>query len=747
MESMQTLPEPLSDVSELTISHIIALDAIEEVRKLYDVFIPSEKAIKNEFWKEYSEKEELCGKKASLALFVASGDRRIVPREFQLKATIALCSGKDALIDVGTGYGKTFCMVLPTLLSPGNISLVVSPLKKLQEMQVLEFRACGISALAINEDTPNDENLWQDIISGHYSVLVVQAEQFFVDKGHFPRLARLLYQRKFIKQIRFLLIDEAHCLYTMGTSLYGLPAFRPAWNYLAELRTRLGSNVTVAALSGTLPKHIKHVVKQRLQLDDDNLCNIKLSCNRPNISYAIHEIVGELSDYRNLDFLLSNETGSRAEGRRRRKGIVFHDSVEGAIAAKNFQDLQLPIERRGKGIIRHYNSYMSEEYLQVVYDDFRDPNGVCEILHATEAASTGLDVRDVYWVVQYGISREMTITQQRGGRCGRDGVTPSIHLIMFEPWAKTIDLTAALKEQENSNEILDPDRPICGKLPVKAKKRERTGVSMLRLVQHPEICIRKTFTRSNDDESDDGQLLYQDSCTNIKYRGTPTDPHRKALEGEAQGEKRSTSVATPNYRRVPWRASLASRLARWRFDTWKQDPLKAVRPQYLLLSDKAIDMLVRIHPNEVVNFEQVTLAIGESKDWEKKWAKQIFDVIRLFDVEVGVLEEKEQLEEVERKKRRKLEKEREEIEGNRRAFRMETEERHRQTHASSSSREEIMQRLEQLSAEAAARSTFQFQPVNKRKKLADVFEADAVHRQKEAERRAHEFIAQRQGAK
>ncbi|RXW23982.1 hypothetical protein EST38_g1897 [Candolleomyces aberdarensis] len=161
MDSIPTLDEPLSEASELTIPYILALDALENARRLYDALIPAEKAVKTEFWKEYSEDEELYGKKASLALYVASGSRRIVPREFQLKAVIALCTGKDALVDVGTGYGKTFCMVLPALLSPGSISLVVSPLKKLQEMQVIEFQAYGILALAINEDTPNDKNLWQ----------------------------------------------------------------------------------------------------------------------------------------------------------------------------------------------------------------------------------------------------------------------------------------------------------------------------------------------------------------------------------------------------------------------------------------------------------------------------------------------------------------------------------------------------------------------------------------------------------
>jgi hypothetical protein len=79
-------------------------------------------------------------------------------------------------------------------------------------------------------------------------------------------------------------------------------------------------------------------------------------------------------------------------------------------------------------------------------------------------------------------------------------------LILYESWAKEADLASALEEQEESVEDLDPDRPICGKLSARSKKRERTGVSMLHLVQHPELCIRKTFTSANDDNSEDGML-------------------------------------------------------------------------------------------------------------------------------------------------------------------------------------------------------------------------------------------------
>jgi superfamily II DNA helicase RecQ len=59
-----------------------------------------------------------------------------VPREFQLEATLALLAGQDSLIHAATGSGKTLCMILPALLDTTAVSLVVSPLKRLQVLQV-----------------------------------------------------------------------------------------------------------------------------------------------------------------------------------------------------------------------------------------------------------------------------------------------------------------------------------------------------------------------------------------------------------------------------------------------------------------------------------------------------------------------------------------------------------------------------------------------------------------------------------
>jgi hypothetical protein len=88
-------------------------------------------------------------------------ERRIVPREFQLRAALATVTKKNSVVDVGTGYGKTLAMILPHLLLPDKVSVVLSPYKRLQEQQKGDFASYGIRAIVINEDTPQDDGLWK----------------------------------------------------------------------------------------------------------------------------------------------------------------------------------------------------------------------------------------------------------------------------------------------------------------------------------------------------------------------------------------------------------------------------------------------------------------------------------------------------------------------------------------------------------------------------------------------------------
>ena len=158
----------MDDESSLDLNFAKTQKALQEIRDLpasllritFDLIIPTDRAPPASFWVPYNDDERNIGLRACLLVWTVTYSK-LVPREFQLEATIAIISGRDSLIDVGTGYGKTLCMIIPCLLDPEGLSVIFSPLKRLQAVQVLEFERYGIKTLAINEDTPNDPDLWK----------------------------------------------------------------------------------------------------------------------------------------------------------------------------------------------------------------------------------------------------------------------------------------------------------------------------------------------------------------------------------------------------------------------------------------------------------------------------------------------------------------------------------------------------------------------------------------------------------
>ncbi|KAJ7193460.1 hypothetical protein GGX14DRAFT_304251, partial [Mycena pura] len=294
--------------------------------------------------------------RASILVFIASSGR-MVPRQYQLESTNATAHGLDCMVDSGTGSGKTLCQIILNLLFPDTTSMTISPLKRLQTLQAAEFEQWGIRTMCINEDTPNDVRLWDQIQDGYYQHLIVQPEQLKTFQGHLPRLARLLKKPKFTKTIARVHVDEAHNHYLAGIPRHGLPPFRPAWGALDELRLRLPKATPFQALSGTLPPHIKTAVLRHLNFDPKSSVSLKLSANRPNIVYATHRIVGSLRDFRKLDFLVSNPYTFIV------KSLIFHNDTQECAEAALYTDKLLPPHLRNTGIVRHYHGGMSKDYL------------------------------------------------------------------------------------------------------------------------------------------------------------------------------------------------------------------------------------------------------------------------------------------------------------------------------------------------------------------------------------------------
>ncbi|KAI0043672.1 hypothetical protein FA95DRAFT_1681728 [Auriscalpium vulgare] len=115
--------------------------------------------------------------------------QREVSMKMQLESIIPVCFRTDSLVNAGTGSSKTICMVLAILLQSDATCLVVNPLRRLQ---INQFAAYGIRAQCINEDTPDDPELWKKIANGAFSVLVIAPELLDKFQGRMPRFTRLL---------------------------------------------------------------------------------------------------------------------------------------------------------------------------------------------------------------------------------------------------------------------------------------------------------------------------------------------------------------------------------------------------------------------------------------------------------------------------------------------------------------------------------------------------------------------------
>lgn len=233
----------------------------------------------------------------------------------QLRGVVADQNGGDSLTAAGTGSGKTLPMALNIHFDDPQahpITITISPLKRLQTTQANDFNnKYHIPTVTINEDTPRDEVWWNENIfnpktrtMGTARHLIVTVEQLFKSpEGHLSRLAMLFRNKTFQKHLVRVNVDETHHIHTAGQALYGLKAFRPAWGQLDELKILLPRKVRFHAFSATLPEHILLLVQQKIMKPNHTL--IRVTSNRPNTTYATHQVVNNLEDLRNYECFLA----------------------------------------------------------------------------------------------------------------------------------------------------------------------------------------------------------------------------------------------------------------------------------------------------------------------------------------------------------------------------------------------------------------------------------------------------------
>jgi len=305
-------------------------------------------------------------------------------RGFQRDVIDCIANGRDALVLMPTGGGKSLCYQLPSLMRPG-VGVVVSPLIALMQDQVAALEELGIQAAYLNSTLSwvQANHVMQRLRAGALDLLYVAPERLLM-----PNTLALLDQCS----LALFAIDEAHCVSQWGHD------FRPEYGQLSLLRERW-PHVPRIALTATADGPTRSEIADRLLHDPQ--CFVA-SFDRPNIRYRIIE---KKEPREQLIRFIREEHPGQA-------GVVYclaRHSVEEVAATLCAAGIQaLP-----------YHAGMSAQQRQAHQTRFMQTDGI--VMVATIAFGMGIDKPDVRFVAHLDMPKSIEGYFQETGRAGRDG--------------------------------------------------------------------------------------------------------------------------------------------------------------------------------------------------------------------------------------------------------------------------------------------------------------------------------------
>lgn len=303
--------------------------------------------------------------------------------------------GRDCLVVMPTGGGKSLCYQIPALMLPG-LTVVVSPLISLMKDQVDQLRLLGVDAGYLNSaQTPQEQ---QQVLEGCHSnrikLLYVAPERLLMSS--------------FIRQLQqwqpsLLAVDEAHCISQWGHD------FRPEYCAIGELRQHL-PGVPVIALTATADNTTRSDICSRLRLSDP-LIHIS-SFDRPNIRYTLVE------KYKAFDQLWMFVRSQKGQC-----GIIYCNS------RNKVEDVAARLQKRGLSVAA-YHAGLDNSQREWVQDAFLKDN--LQVVVATVAFGMGINKSNVRFVAHFDIPRNIESYYQETGRAGRDGVSAEA-VLFYDP--------------------------------------------------------------------------------------------------------------------------------------------------------------------------------------------------------------------------------------------------------------------------------------------------------------------------
>ena len=387
--------------------------------------------------------------------------------------------GRDCLVIMPTGGGKSLCYQLPALMMEGT-AIIISPLIALMKNQVDAIRGYhegDVIAHFLNSSLGRKEiaQVKEDIESGVTKLLYVAPETLTKDENlEFFSNAN----------ISFVAVDEAHCISEWGHD------FRPEYRNIRSMIERIGTNIPAMALTATAtPKVQTDIVKSLEMVNEKRFIS---SFNRPNLYYEVRPKLNKEQTIKEILQILKGAGGPSA--------IIYVQ------ARKTTEELAQMLSLNGISAAP-YHAGMDSKSRASVQDNFLSEE--VKVICATIAFGMGIDKPDVRAVIHFDIPKSIENYYQETGRGGRDGLEGSCYAFY------------APKDIYKLEKFLR-DKPVA--------EREMGGQLLEEVVAYAETsgCRRKFLLHYFGEEYDDSQC--EGNCDNCRF---PKEKHEVKNEVKA----------------------------------------------------------------------------------------------------------------------------------------------------------------------------------------------------------------------